>query len=75
MAADDKKDVLLILSATGRDVEWESRIVEKTQGKIQVRWETLRKPDGSLKTTEEMDPANFDGVTMLFTYAPVPVGK
>lgn len=75
MAAGVEKDVLLILSATGREEEWERRIVQKTEGKIEVRWETLRKPDGSLKETEEFDQASFDGVTMLYTYSPVPVGK
>lgn len=69
------KDVLLILSAGGRDEEWENRIVQKTGGQIEVRWEALKKPDGSPKEPEEMDQAKFDGVTMLYTYEPVPVGK
>lgn len=74
-APSTNKDVLLILSAGGRDEEWENRIVQKTGGQIEVRWEALRGPDGSLKGTEELDQAKFDGVTMLFTYAPVPVSK
>lgn len=74
-AAGAQKDVLLIISANGRDEAWETRIVDETKGQVEVRWEALRKPDGSLKEVHEYDLAQFEGVTMLFTYSPVPAGE
>lgn len=75
MAIGSNKDVLLLLTATGRDEVWEKRIVERTEGKVEVRWEALKKPDGSFKHTNELDQTKFDGVTMLYTFSPVPVGE
>lgn len=68
------KDVLLIVTADGRDQEWESRIVQRTRGQIEIRWQALRKPDGSFKRVHEFDQANLDGITMLYTFAPIPAG-
>lgn len=71
----EHKDVLLIISAPGRDEAWEKRIVERTGGRVEVRWEGLRKPDGSFKKMGELDRAKFEGLTMLYTYEPVPAGE
>lgn len=68
----DTEDVLLMLYAVERDEQWEAELLQKIPGKLRVRWEDTRKPDGSIKAAEELDPKIFEGVTMLFTYAPVP---
>ncbi|ROV88732.1 hypothetical protein VMCG_10078 [Cytospora schulzeri] len=68
----DTEDILLMLYAVDRDEQWENDLLEKLPGKLQVRWENTRKPDGSIKAADEYDPKIFEGVTMLFTYSPVP---
>lgn len=68
----DTEDVLLMFYAVERDEQWEKNLLQKFPGKLRVRWEDTRKPDGSIKAAEEHDPKIFEGVTMLFTYAPVP---
>lgn len=69
MASDD---VLLMLTGAERDEQWEQSLFPRIPGKLQVRWENLRKPDGSLRSVEEVDRGIFEDVTILFTYAPVP---
>lgn len=66
-------DVLLILSGTDRDEQWEHDLFERLPGKLQVRWENIHKSDGSLRDVESLDRRIFKDVTILFTYAPVPV--
>lgn len=66
-------DVLLFLTAAERDEQWEQDLFQKIPGKLQVRWENLRQPDGSMRNVEELDRRIFEDVTILFTYAPVPV--
>ncbi|KUI71836.1 D-2-hydroxyacid dehydrogenase [Cytospora mali] len=68
----DTQDVLLMLYAVEPDQKWENNLLQKFPGKLQVRWVNTRKPDGSLMSADEHDPKVFEGVTMLFTYAPVP---
>lgn len=75
MAASGPTDILLILAGSGRDAEWETQFLEKTSGKVEVRWECIWKSEGVVKKTEDFDPKIFDGVTMLYTYSPIPVGK
>lgn len=75
MATETRKDVLLIISAAGRDEEWEKRILNKIGGQVDIRWQALSKPDGSFKRIDEFEEGLFDGVTMLYTYSPIPVGR
>lgn len=70
MATDD---VLLILTFTERDEQWEQSLFQRIPGKLHVRWENVRNPDGSLKKLEDLDRGIFKDVTILFTYEPVPV--
>lgn len=65
-------DVLLILYTVGRDGQWEQDLLQNLPRTLQVRWVDNRRPDGSFKTMDEHDPKVFEGVTMLFTYWPVP---
>lgn len=65
-------DVLLILTATDRDEQWEESLFQRIPGKLQVRWENARNPDGSLRKLEDLDRGIFEGVTILLTYEPVP---
>ncbi|KAL1850743.1 hypothetical protein Daus18300_012821 [Diaporthe australafricana] len=66
-------DVLLVLSGTDRDEQWEHDLFERLPGKLQVRWENIRNSDGSLRDVDSLDRRVFDNATILFTYAPVPV--
>lgn len=66
-------DVLLVLTGADRDAQWEQSLTQRLPRELQVRWENLRKPDGSLRNLEDLDRGIFEGVTILFTYAPVPV--
>lgn len=66
-------DVLLFLTAADRDEQWEHDLFQRIPGKLQVRWENLRQPDGSIKNVVDLDPKIFEDVTILFTYTPVPV--
>lgn len=68
----DVQDVLLMLYAVDRDEKWEHELLQRVPGKLRVRWENIRKPDGSIKAAHEHDPKLFEDVTMLFTYSPVP---
>lgn len=70
MASDD---VLLILTGADRDEQWEQDLFQRIPGRLQVRWENLRNPDGSMRDVADVDRKVFDNVTILFTYAPVPV--
>ncbi|POS78797.1 D-isomer specific 2-hydroxyacid dehydrogenase [Diaporthe helianthi] len=65
-------DVLLVLSGAGRDEQWEIDLFQRIPGRLQVRWENIRNPDGSLRKLEEVDRSIFEDVTILFTYEPVP---
>jgi hypothetical protein len=68
-------DVLLVVSAGGRDEQWERDLFQRlpSSGHLQVRWANTRNPDGSLRKPEDLGRAVFEDVTILFTYEPVPV--
>lgn len=71
MATDN--DVLLLLYTVERDEQWERDLLKRLPGRqLQVRWQDVCNPDGSIKAGHEHDPKIFEGVTILFTYAPVP---
>lgn len=65
-------DVLLVLSAAGRDEQWERDLFQRLPGQLQVRWENIRNPDGSIRKLEDADRSLFEDVTILFTYEPIP---
>lgn len=65
-------DLLLLLYTADRDERWETDLLQRVPGKLRVRWVNIRKPDGTFKAADEHDPKVFEGVTMLFTFWPVP---
>lgn len=76
VAADGPADVLVTLYPAPRRMEWEERLRHRCPraGKLEVRFATTNKPDGTPVKPSEQDPSLFDNVTMLFSYLPAPAG-
>lgn len=68
-------NVLVTCYPGERDTEWEKALVQKCGGKIEIRFQSNVKPDGTHRPSTEYDPEILEGATMLYTYAPLPDGE
>lgn len=73
------KDILAIVYSLDPDHEWEKDLVQRCDGKLEVRWVKLQESTTTADGTHH-DPSAYDrevlrDATMLFTYAPLPDGE
>lgn len=69
------KDILVTVYAGERRTEWEMELVEKCDGRLEIRWQDSFLPDGTARTPADFDPGVLEGATMLYTYTPIPAGE
>ncbi|CAN8105441.1 unnamed protein product [Discula destructiva] len=65
------KDILVTMYSGAPDKDWEKDLIQRCDGKLEIRWHDNLMPDGSLRGPSDYDSAILDGATMLYTYAPV----
>lgn len=72
--ATSHKDILVTCYHGERDTEWEESLIQRLDGKIEIRWQSTVMPDGSSRPPSEYDSEILRDATMLYTYSPLPVG-